>query len=276
MRAFLVSALVLGACATGPRAEAPTAAPVVAAERAFAARAGEVGWVPAFRAFVAPDGQLVRQGGYANAPEQLAATEDDGNRNLAWWPAFAGISRSGDFGFTTGAVSFDEARTPRGHYFTVWRRQSDGSWKWIYDGGVGPIAEAASLTEPGGDVAMAPTAIEGEANAQAAIDAVTAMERASWIHFAPDARVVRAERAIAIGVAPPRLDNVSYEPERVEASSGGDLVMVLGHMQWDAHREGRLNGLYARMWQRRADGWFVIYDQVIAPRPIRIESRDAN
>lgn len=267
MRALLVSVLVLSACASAPRAEAPTAAPVVAAERAFAARAGEVGWVLAFRAFVAQDGQLVRQGGYANAPEQLAATEDDGNRNLSWWPAFAGISRSGDFGFTTGAVSFDEARTPRGHYFTVWRRQSDGSWKWIYDGGVGPIAEAASLTAPGGDVVMAPTAAEGEANAQAAIEAVTAMERASRIHLAPDARVARAREAIAIGVVPALLPDVSCEPVRVEASSGGDLVMVLGQM----HRMGRANALYARMWQRRADGWVVIYDQMIAPQPIPIE-----
>ncbi|MBK8544401.1 MAG: hypothetical protein IPL62_13170 [Caulobacteraceae bacterium] len=46
-------------------------------------------------------------------PAELASTPDDGNRNLFWWPVFAGISRDGDFGFTTGAVSFDEARTRR-------------------------------------------------------------------------------------------------------------------------------------------------------------------
>lgn len=269
MRAFLVSALVLSACATAPPAEAPTAAPVVAAERAFAARAGEVGWVPAFREFVAPDGQLGQANGYANAPEQLAATEDDGNRNLLWWPEFAGISRSGDFGFTTGVVSFDDAHTPRGHYFTVWRRQADGAWKWIYDGGVGPISNAASLTPPGGDVAMAPVAAVGEASAEAAVATVSALERAGTLTFAADARSVLTRGAFTVGAPSMNLPpEVRYEPARVEASAGGDLVMVLGVRSWNARAP--VSEHYARIWQRRAAGWLIIYDQVIIPTPVPI------
>ena len=246
------------------RAVAPDATPVIAAERAFAARAGEAGWLPAFRESVAPDGQLGQPTGYLNAPAELAATPDDGNRNLFWWPAFAAISRSGDFGFTTGAVSFDEARTPRGHYFTVWRRQSDGSRKWIYDGGVGPIAEAASLNAPGADVPMAATASSGEASAEAAVAAVTALEQ-SGAQLAPDARVVRSRQAVAIGAAGAP-EGVAYRVSRVEASAGGDLVMVLGEASWTA--DGRpVSSLYARMWQRRAEGWRVIYDQLLIPRP---------
>ncbi len=194
----------------------------------------------------------------------MAATPDDGNRNLFWWPAFAAISRSGDFGFTTGVVSFDEARTPRGHYFTVWRRQPDGSWKWIYDGGVGPITNAASLTAPGGEVAMARTAVGGEASSQAAVDAVTALERASQIHLASDARVVRTREALAIGVSSGPAD-VSYRVSRVEASAGGDLVMVLGEASWTENGQP-VSSIYARMWQHQADGWRVLYDQLIIPR----------
>lgn len=264
MKAVLFAALVLAGCASAPRADAQHA-PVVLAERAFAARAGEIGWVPAFREFVAPDGQLAQPNGYVNAPSELAATEDDGNRNLFWWPAFAGISRSGDFGFTTGAVSFDDARTPRGHYFTVWRRQPDGTWKWIYDGGVGPIADAAALNAAGASVPMAETAVSGEASADAAVAAVGALERAGEIagRIAPDARVFRTRQSMALGAfeAPA---GINYRVSRIEAPAGGDLVMVLGEASWSAEGQA-VSSLYARMWQRRAEGWRVIYDQLIVP-----------
>lgn len=271
MRAFLVAALVLSACASVPRAESPTAAPVVAAERAFAARAGEVGWVPAFREFVAPDGQLVQPTGYADAPAVMAETPDDGNRNLFWWPAFAGISRSGDFGFTTGAVSFDEARTPRGHYFTVWRRQPDGAWKWIYDGGVGPIVDAGALNAAGADVPMVATSNVGEVSAEAAVAAVTALEAGANHVLAGEARVFRTRQAVAIGAAGGP-SGVRYRISRVEASAGGDLVMVLGQADWTSDGQA-VSSLYGRMWQRRAEGWRVIYDQLIVhrgrpPRPV--------
>lgn len=271
MRAFLF-ALGLAACAGAPAAQLPDAAPVVAAERAFAARAGEVGWVPAFREYVAPDGSLAGPEGYANAPEQLAGTPDDGNRNLFWWPAFAAISRSGDFGFTTGAVSFDEARTPRGHYFTVWRRQADGSWKWIYDGGVGPIAGPETLTPPGGAVTMAATAREGERSADAAIAAVSMHESDGDFvgRLAPDAEVFRTRQARRIGAAAAEAfaapAGVSYRVSRIEASAGGDLVMVLGQASWTADGQA-VSGLYARMWQQRPEGWRIIYDQLVLPRP---------
>lgn len=269
MRALLIAALALSACAGAPSASLPDASPVIGAERAFAARAGEVGWVPAFREFVAPDGQLAQPTGYVNAPEQLAATEDDGNRNLFWWPAFAAISRSGDLGFTTGAVSFDGARTPRGHYFTVWRRQPDGSWKWIYDGGVGPIAGPETLTPPGGAVTMAPTSSAGEPNAAAAIAAVTMHERSGDFtgRLAPDAQVFRTRQARGQGVdafsAP---QGITYRVSRMEASSGGDLVLVLGEASWTA--DGQVvNTLYARIWQQRPEGWRIVHDQLILPRP---------
>lgn len=265
----LLFALALSACASVPSAQAPSAEPVIAAERAFAARSSEAGWIPAFRAFVAPDGQLGQPDGYVDAPAQLAETPDDGNRDLFWWPAFAAISRSGDFGFTTGVVSRDAERTPRGHYFTVWRRQPDGSWKWIYDGGVGPIANPNQIAQ-GATPPTAPTATSGERSAAAAQAAVRALEEAGGVSawFAPDALVFRSREPRGTGAAALNVPAaaVSYTVSRVEASAGGDLVMVLGEASWTA--EGQVvRSIYGRMWQYRPDGWHVIYDQLLLPRP---------
>ncbi len=60
---------------------------------------------------------------------------------LAWQPVLAHASRSGDLGFTVGtyqssAVNPDgTTRTGYGKYLTVWKRQADGSFKYIVDGG---------------------------------------------------------------------------------------------------------------------------------------------
>jgi ketosteroid isomerase-like protein len=199
------------------------------------------------------------------------------NRNLFWWPAFAGIARSGDLGFTTGPVSFDEARTPRGHYFTVWRKQPDGAWKWIYDGGVGPISNP-TLIAP--DAAFVPSLAVAPAGVGSAAQAIA--EISSWEgeltgaasvreRLALEARVVRSREALASGadaaaaLAVPA-EQVRYEVLRTEASAAGDIVMVLGQAHWTADGEER-SGPYARVWQHQANGWRIVYDQVIVPRP---------
>lgn len=273
----LVLALALAACATGASPESVTAAPVVAAERAFAARAGEVGWVTAFREFTAPDGQIV-QADIVSAPESLAETPDDGVRTLFWQPAYAGIARSGDLGFTTGPVSFDEARTPRGQYFTVWRRQVDGSWKWIYDGGPGPVAEPGPIVGDDAEVSSLPVASRGAGSADAALARVSALEArltsASAIvpYLAADAHVYRTGRLRAYGGAASAANatfpaaDVIYRLTRTETSSAGDLVFTLGHATWSRDRQQR-QGFFARIWQHRPEGWRIVYDQLVGRLP---------
>jgi hypothetical protein len=278
MRNLILPLLLLGACASVDTATEPSPAAgptaVIAAERAFAARAGEVGWIPAFREYVAPDGQLGGPQGIVNAPQQLAETPDDGNRNLFWWPAYAGVSRSGEFGFTAGPASFDEARTPRVIYFTVWRNQPDGSWKWIYDGGPGPVADPAAIA-PGAEPVALPVAARG-VGSEAAINQVQALERDATsaslaARVAPEARVFRTGRprsegvGAAAGFAFPE-GGVRYTMSRIEAARSGDLVFTLGEGAWT--RDGaEVRGLYARMWQLREDGWRIVYDQLVVPRP---------
>lgn len=264
MRALLF-ALALCACATAPGAPEADPGAVIAAERAFAARAGEIGWVPAFREYATADARM-GQPGYPNA--HAALPPDDGVRTLQWWPAFAGIARSGDFGFTTGPVSFDEARTPRGHYFTVWRKQADGSWKWIYDGGVGPIAEPNLIAQDAAVVPSLPIAETGAGSPEAAIAAVRAVEQGGVFAslFAPEANVFRTRQVRTIGAPGQTPAGVVYTPGQIEASAAGDLVMVLGEARWPTEA-GEAQGLYARMWQLRPEGWRIVYDHLVPPRP---------
>ena len=76
-----------------------------------------------------------------------AKTPKEGGQLLAWLPYFAGIARLGDLGFTTGPAKVNGKRPV--HYFTVWQRQADGGWKWIYDGGAdSDTSKSAGQTVP--------------------------------------------------------------------------------------------------------------------------------
>jgi len=57
---------------------------------------------------------------------------------LTWEPLFAEISKSGDLGYTYGLYTHlvkSGNSQARGKYVTIWKRQADGSWKYILDGG---------------------------------------------------------------------------------------------------------------------------------------------
>ncbi len=55
---------------------------------------------------------------------------------LSWEPAFARISRSGNWGFTTGPYIYtanDEGEKSYGQYFSIWRANKKGVWKLALD-----------------------------------------------------------------------------------------------------------------------------------------------
>lgn len=69
---------------------------------------------------------------------------------LRWQPDFADVSKSGDLGYTLGKSqrSFTDkegkAMENEGRYITIWKRQKDGAWKIVMDGGVSTPPRAAA------------------------------------------------------------------------------------------------------------------------------------
>jgi len=57
-------------------------------------------------------------------------------KDISWEPYKAEAARSGDLGYTLGnwkLVSKDT--TIYGNYYTIWKKQPDGKWKFTVDGG---------------------------------------------------------------------------------------------------------------------------------------------
>lgn len=66
--------------------------------------------------------------------------KNDTSFELTWEPTFSDISESGDLGYTYGiwTLTFKNPTDnpqKKGTYTTIWKKQKDGTWKWVLDSG---------------------------------------------------------------------------------------------------------------------------------------------
>ncbi len=78
--------------------------------------------------------------GRGAAKKVWAAYFADPSFKISWRTLHAGVSKSGDLGFTTGTYEDSYNKGPdgklvqeKGKYVCVWKKQKDGSWKAIHD-----------------------------------------------------------------------------------------------------------------------------------------------
>jgi ketosteroid isomerase-like protein len=248
---------------------------VVAAERAFAADGAALGIKRSFLKHSAPEA-VVLDPEPRLAKAVYGAAPDGNTPTLSWWPLWAGIARSGDLGFTTGPYTVNG--TPRAWYFTVWARQPDGAWKWIFDGG--PPSDPAGAAPQGSPVAYARPAARAagspgkamsevsDAEAALARTARTDVAAAYLAAVADDGRVVGspakppADRAALAAELAARPRAIAFSPLGGQASEAGDLAFTYGMASW---RGGR--GHYVRIWRKDAGGWRILFDELLAAPP---------
>jgi ketosteroid isomerase-like protein len=115
------------------------------ADKAFARMAYEEGRDAAFLAYMADDvtimprkGALIR--GRDNYQKLLSRSTAE-ERIVRWTPFFADASQSGDFGYTLGTFQYFAGReegaevVQEGSYVTIWKKQADGRWTFVFDAG---------------------------------------------------------------------------------------------------------------------------------------------
>lgn len=117
-------------------------AELMEADRAFnkaTAESGVEGWV----SFFAEDAAMVQSGvGEIRGKEAIFATMAPyfaAGAGLSWEPSRAEVSADGTLGYTVGEYVSEtvgpdgESVIGRGLYVSVWRRESDGSWRVVMD-----------------------------------------------------------------------------------------------------------------------------------------------
>jgi ketosteroid isomerase-like protein len=279
----MVLALLVAAVST-PHAQSQQRLPdalmqMVDAERAFAARALVVGWKQAFLEYFAEDA-VGFDGGVGPAKEQISRSPDPPpDLQLIWEPRYGDISASGDFGYLTGPVrnvrkSRENGRPRHSNYASIWKRQSDGSFKVVMDFGVntpGPVPFAAGFTRAPGNrfsgdydettppLSAADSVLNsGLRTGQA--DAYRGRLAAGVRFHRQNLMPVVGDRAALRWLATQRPYS-AIDSRFAEAARAGDLGYTWGSYTIGPKPKPTQQGFYIRIWQRERNGqWNVVLD----------------
>lgn len=246
---------------------------MVKTEQAFSKMAEEKSTRDAFLAFIADDGLLFRPGAVNGKKWMLdhpvpPATEK--RPLLAWQPAYAGMAASGDMGFTTGpweakADIKDEKPSAYGHFMTVWKKQADGSWKFVVDLGIGH-------PQSGGPQTLWTPPVSGKKESFKPVDLTTARkslldrdqayEISEFAAYAsPDVRLYRADnlpfigREASLAALAKTTAPIKWHPIAADVSQAGDLGYTHG-----TYEAGDERGSYVRIWKKENGQWRIIMD----------------
>jgi hypothetical protein len=122
-----------------------TPATAIDAERAFAADAQKIGQWTAFRKYATDDALMfVPQ---PTKAQDFLKDRKDPPVSVFWWPGRSYVSCDGHTAVNTGPWVREWGKSV-GYFTTVWQRQADGGWKWVYDAGDSLPAARAE----GGDI----------------------------------------------------------------------------------------------------------------------------
>lgn len=112
-------------------------------EKAFSEMARTEGISKAFITFAADDVAVLRGKDLILGKESLRASYENrsasGEASLTWAPDFVDVSSSGDLGYTYGRYTYisndslGNVQSDEGIFHTVWKRQADGTWKFVWD-----------------------------------------------------------------------------------------------------------------------------------------------
>lgn len=103
---------------------------IVSAELSFARMAREKGQWTAFREFAGPGAIIHGRSGGIPAADWLAS-QSDPDEAVQWAPREIWMSCDGSLAVSTGRFLAPTGIV--GNFVTVWQRQSDRTYKWVYD-----------------------------------------------------------------------------------------------------------------------------------------------
>jgi len=115
---------------------------ILDAEHNFARMAADSGVEKAFVYFAAPDAVMKRGNrlvtGHDSIELYMKSNSEQGVQ-LSWEADFVDVSASGDLAYTYGKFvyafpdSTGSMQQQQGIFHTVWKRQPDGKWKFVWD-----------------------------------------------------------------------------------------------------------------------------------------------
>lgn len=211
---------------------------------------------------------------------------------LSWYPSFALLSSSGDFGVDTGPWRADwtqggKAQVSHGDWLTVWHRSKDGRWRILFDGGTDheapakapaalsrdakvmrlPKIQAADVEQVHDSLERAETVFSNtavESSPHAAYDGQGADE----LRLLEEGSLTRMGKALVVSSVSIHPAQVEWVPMGGSAAVSGDLGYIYG-MTYKASDQGHKSpqGSYMHVWRREQGEWKLLIDLELPVRP---------
>ena len=260
---------------------------MIEAERAFAARALVVGWKQAFLENFDDEAVGFDKGRAGPAKEQLRDTPDPPKeQQLIWEPRYGDIAGSGELGYLTGPVrnilpSRNNGQPRHSTYFSVWKRQRNGTYRVILDVGTPtprPVPFPAGFTRAPHASRFAGDYDERTPPLSSADSVMNSALRSSQTNayrerLAPGARLHRngimpltgTPAILAWLASQPRYS--AADSRYAEAARSGDLGYTWGTYIIAARgTTPREEGFYTRVWVRERNGQWRIAADITQPQ----------
>lgn len=255
---------------------------LVKAEHEFAESVAKNGEKSAFISYAADDA-LVFRPNPVNAKTFYASQAN--NKDLSWTPVYGKVSRSGDWGFTTGPfVAKGENTNAYGQYLSVWKTTEGGRWELALDLGIThnkPLSKVESSFPEPKDFYKPKFA--NDKQRKAGTDIIVTTEKtlnttlksygtAAFSEFLnPDVRVlfpgyepiIGKEKVLAFFNG--MVQNINLKTTKADKAAGGDLAYTYGVATIDYKADLRESFNYVFIYERQANHAWNLIAQVFAP-----------
>ena len=143
---FIINSIVILSCAKN--SSQSVSGILMKTDRDFSEMSVKEGMFRAFLFYIADDGVILRNDSYPSKGKETLQKRYEGKSDssfiLSWEPSYEMISQSGDLGYTYGIYTNTEksdGKISKGTYLTIWKKQGDGSWKFVMDTGTQGLPE---------------------------------------------------------------------------------------------------------------------------------------
>ena len=258
---------------------------LISAENAFAQQVNETSIKAAFLANLDSTGVLFDGSVPVNGIKQYSSATENKNNLLSWYPVTAQVSVSGDIGFTSGPYKYFAERGKgaigSGYFFSIWKRNENGKFKLVLDGGTyntaghDQIFEGnLGLKETGlrdrkirmlvNDKKESPWASEELFSKLAKNDPQKSYQKflgdSVWT-LRSDKQIARSKMQNLKLMKEQKVQSYDFKQDGLGMSSTMDLAYCYGQVK-EKNAGNQQSGFYVRIWQFQTQGWRIIADVI--------------
>jgi ketosteroid isomerase-like protein len=266
---YLIPGLVIFLCTSAAfsQNESPLMQ-MVNAEKSFAAYAGSIGITEAFLKYLSDSAKVFERGQVLNGKEVWRDRKTD-SMELRWYPEFAEIAASGDFGYTTGPSEFRLKKGSgkadhKGYFNSIWKKEGNGEWKVLLD--IGTPSPQSEYNESKVEYTPDSTATNKKANSTkvSGNDVIRSIEEnfikeynggKAYVKFGTQVTRYYRPGAVVSKGSLTAGDILKYKVAGTGLASSGDLGYAYGYVEADGK-----TGNYLRVWKKDTDVWRIVLD----------------